>query len=128
MLLDTTFLIDLQRELGGGRSRGAQAFLRDHAADIPCISLITWMEFAEGAADGQEESSRLFLSVFRVIAPDLGIAWKASRISRALRAKGTPIGDHDCWIAATAIMASMTLVTRNSKHFHRVTELRLLAY
>ena len=90
MLLDTCFLIDLQRELGGGRARGAQRFLRDHAGETPWISLITWTEFAEGYGEEREDPCCLFLSRFPLIVPDQSIAWKASRISRSLRASGRP--------------------------------------
>lgn len=128
MLLDTSFLIDLQRELGGSRVRGAQQFLREHADETPWISLITWLEFAEGYDDEQEDACRLFLSRFPLIAPDLAIAWQASRLSRMLRTKGAPIGDHDLWIAATALVREMPLVTRNPRHFDRVPGLQVQAY
>jgi len=128
VLLDTCFVIDLQRELGGGRARGAQRFLRDHAGETPWISLITWTEFAEGYGEEREDPCRLFLSRFPLIVPDQSIAWKASRISRSLRASGAPIGDHDVWVAATAMIREMPLVTRNTRHFHRIPGLQLLPY
>jgi tRNA(fMet)-specific endonuclease VapC len=128
MILDTSFLIDLQRELAGAKRSGAKMFLGLHAAEQPWISLPTWMEFAEGYADEREEACRLFLGQFRVIAPDEAIAWRASRLARLLRGAGTTIGDHDMWIAATALERNLPLVTRNPRHFSRVPGLQLLAY
>ncbi len=128
MLLDTTFLIDLQRELAGGRVRGASRLLNGHAQATPWISLVTWMEFAEGYPAEKEDACRLFLSRFPLILPDPAIAWRASRLSRTLRASGSVIGDHDLWIAATALDRGLSLVTRNPRHFARIPELYLLAY
>ena len=109
MLLDTSFLIDLQRELAGGRARGAAGFLKVHPEATPWISLITWMEFGEGYPAEREEACRVFLSRFPLIVPDLAIAWRASRVSRQLRHDGSAIADHDLWIAATALERSLPL-------------------
>ncbi len=128
MLLDTTFLIDLQRELAGGRARGAARLLNSHPDATPRISLITWMEFAEGYPAEKEDACRLFLSRFSLIVPDSAIAWRASRICRTLRESGSPIGDHDLWIAATAIEQGLPVVTRNPKHFGRISGLQVLSY
>ena len=128
MLLDTCVLIDLQRELAGGRVRGASRLLSDHSEATPWISLVTWMEFAEGYPAEREEACRLLLSRFPLILPDPAIAWRASRLSRQLRASGSVIGDHDLWIAATAIERGLPLVTRNPGHFARISELNTLAY
>ena len=128
MLLDTTFLIDLQRELGGGRMRGAGRLLSSHGDAVPWISLVTWMEFAEGYPAEQEQACRLFLSRFPLILPDAAVAWRASRISRQLRESGATIGDHDLWIAATALERGLLLVTRNPRHFRRIPDLKTLEY
>src|SRR5579862_8560046 len=103
MLLDTDFLIDFDGENQGGRSRGAQSFLTAHTGAAFMISLVSWMEFAEGASLDEEETCRDFLSGFQLLHPDVETAWHASRISRQLKSKGQHIGDHDCWIAATAL-------------------------
>jgi predicted nucleic acid-binding protein len=128
VLLDTTFLIDLQRELRGKRPDDAIAFLKSQSTSSVCISLITWMEFAEGYGDAHEQACRQFLSRFPLVLPDVPIAWQASRLSRFLRAQGRRIGDHDLWIAATALELRVPLVTRNSSHFRPVPGLNLMSY
>lgn len=128
MLLDTAVLIDLQRELAGGTKRGAVAFLQAHADETPWISIVTWMEFAEGYPAEKEESCRLFLSRFPVIVADAAIAWRASRIARELHRQRAMIGDHDVWIAATALERDLPVVTRNLRHFQRVPDLRVYGY
>ena len=122
------FLIDLQRELAGRTEKAACRFLDSHPAATPRISLITWMEFAEGYSPEREDACRLFLSRFSLFEPGEPIAWRASRISRRLRRTGSAIGDHDLWIAATAIENSIPLVTRNARHFRRIPGLEILTY
>lgn len=128
MLLDTTFLIDLQRELAGGRMHRADRLLSSHPDAAPWISLFTWMEFAEAYPAEKEDACRLFLSRFSLILPDSAIAWRASLISRKLKESGSTIGDHDVWIAATAIERDLPLVTRNPSHFRRIPDLKILGY
>jgi len=128
MLLDTTFLIDLQKELAGRGRSGAMAFLSTHAQETAHITLVTWMEFAEGFPDEKAELCRAFLRRFRLVAPTRTTAWQASRISRQLRKAGKSIGDHDIWIAATALEHLMPLVTRNTRHFSRVLGLKVVNY
>lgn len=128
MLLDTCFLIDLQDELRSGRSRGAYDLLRRRGKAVPRIALVSWLEFAEGFDDAQEEACRLFLAQFQLILPTAAIAWRASRISRNLRASGNLIADHDLWIAATALEEGVPLVTRDSRHFARVPGLTIVRY
>jgi len=128
MLLDTTFLIDLQKELSGRARSGAMTFLSNHADETAHISLVTWMEFAEGFPDEKAELCQAFLMRFRLLPPTRATPWQASRISRQVRKAGKPIGDHDLWIAATALEHSMPLVTRNTRHFNRAPNLKLLSY
>lgn len=128
MLLDTTFLIDLQRDLSGRTESGALGFLKSHPQESSAISLMSWLEFAEGYTEAQEEECRLFLHRFRLIIPDLAVAWRTSRIARHLRNSGAPIADHDLWIAATAIHFDLPLVTRNTRHFRRIPDLKVASY
>lgn len=61
----------------------------------------------------------LLLSAFTEIPLDRGVAEEAGRIRR----HGHPLAD--AVIAATALLAGRTLVTRNERHFSRVDGLRL---
>jgi len=128
LVLDTSFLIDLQREMAGGNSRGAVDFLESKTDETAHITLVTWMEFAEGYAVDRADDCRQFLSNFPLLIPDLPTAWRASRISRELRRNDSLIGDHDIWIAAAALERNVPVVTRNMRHFSRVQGLMVARY
>ena len=46
-------------------------------------------------------------------------------IAALLVDQGTPIGDFDAQIAATALVHDLTVATHNTRHFHRVPGLRV---
>jgi predicted nucleic acid-binding protein len=128
MILDTTVLVDLQREFRR-EEPGPATRLLETAGDAPLlITFVTWMEFAEGFDDDDRRDCESFLAAFRVLWPDADTAWRAARVSRALQDAGTPIGDHDLWIAALALEHGHAVVSRNERHFSRVPGLSLRSY
>jgi tRNA(fMet)-specific endonuclease VapC len=128
MILDTTVLVDLQRELRRQLPAAATRLL-ETSGDVPVfITFVTWMEFAEGFGDDNREACERFLRSFQVLWPDAETAWRAARVSRALRASGDPIGDHDLWIAALALQHGHAVASRNEPHFRRVPGLSFRSY
>jgi predicted nucleic acid-binding protein len=128
MILDTTVLVDLQRELLRDRPGRASELLENLQDEEVAISFVTCMEFAEGyGRDGREARDR-FLSSFRVLWPDAETAWRAGQISRVLKARGESIGDHDAWIGALALQHGRTVVSANDRHFRRVPGLAVRTY
>jgi len=128
MILDTTVLVDLQKELRRERP-GPASRLLERSGDAPVfITFVTWMEFAEGFGDDDRLPCERFLSSFQILWPDCETAWRAARVSRSLRMSGAPIGDHDLWIAALALQHGRTVVSRNEQHFRRVPGLAFRAY
>lgn len=65
------------------------------------------------------------LSSLSVLPFDTVAAEAYGRIRASLRRKGTPIGDVDTLIAATAMSRDATLVTRNRRHFSEVDGLNI---
>jgi len=128
VILDTTVLVDLQRELRRNEPGDATALLERFSDEPVSIAFVTWMEFAEGFADGRREDCERFLSSFPVLWPDTDVSWEASRIARRLQSEGRTIGDHDAWIAALALRHGRPLATRNDRHFQRVPGLNIRAY
>lgn len=128
MILDTTVLVDLQRELRKDEPGEATALLERFGDERVGIAFVTWMEFAEGFEDQSREDCDHFLNPFPVLWPDVEVNWVASRISRRLETDGRAIGDHDVWIAALGIRHQRPIATRNRRHFQRVAGLEVQSY
>ena len=126
MILDTCFLIDLQKEFRSGNPGSATAFLNRESDTQLYISVISETEFLEGFADS-DVGERL-LRCYDRIEIDSRIAKQAARIRRKLRREGKLIGDFDILIAATALVAEQPLVTTDQEHFSRVPELEIIKY
>jgi tRNA(fMet)-specific endonuclease VapC len=126
MLFDTEFVIAVSRgEKAASRQRAA-AFLTQHPSPRFYASRVSWSEVAEGCAT-VEDSERYF-NQFTILEVDADVAWVASRIARQLKGTGQHIGDNDVWIAATALVFGLPLVSNNTRHFGRVPGLKLLDY
>lgn len=125
-VLDTCFLIDLQRELKQGQPGAAMHFLERKAGEVFGIATVSVTEFLEGFANMGEGENHL--RPFLWLDLDGRRARAAARIRRDLRQKGKLIGDFDILIAATALAEEASLVTNNTEHFRRIDGLRLEAY
>jgi len=126
--LDTSFLIDLQRERERRQPGPCHRFLEQHAGLPMRISAVTAMEYLEGFPDSDLPGQLPFLSAFDRVAIDFPESIQASRIRRSLRSAGALLPDADILIAACAIRQNEPLVTDNTDHFHRIPGLQLLSY
>ncbi len=126
MIIDTCFLIDLQREFRKGEAGPATAFLKAHPSALFSISVISVTEFLEGFAN-PADGERL-LRAFARVDVDSKVASQAAVFRRQLRLAGDLIGDFDILIAATAVTEGLPLVTRNGRHFGRIGGLETVEY
>lgn len=67
----------------------------------------------------------MFVETVVVLPFDQTAADRFGSVAADLAAKGAPIGELDTLIAPHALATQMTLVTNNTKHFMRVTGLKL---
>lgn len=107
LLLDTSALIGLERELAERGVGPVRAFLgRIKGEDLAC-STITVGELAAG---GSETAIRVLLRHLRKIPLSETIAYRAGELDQAQMRQGRRMGENDNWIAATALHYSATLV------------------
>lgn len=123
--LDTNTLIYFFKGMGNVAER-----LFAHPPAEIAIPAIVLYELEVGLAKSESPKKRRaqlerMMSVTSVLPFDKKTAVCAATIRVALERAGTPIGQYDLLIAATAVSAGATLVTRNTAEFERVHGLRL---
>lgn len=128
LILETTFLVDLEREALRGEEGSAFSFLSERADARLCITLVTAGELGCGPRLGARKRWDALVGRFEILEPGVDGAWRYGQMWRYLRDNGLLIGTNDLWIAATALVHGLPLVTRNDAEFRRVPELEVLAY
>jgi len=123
-LLDANAAIAL---LNDARSAIARRARRQRPGDVG-VSAIVLHELYYGA----HKSQRVTLNLaavdslrFSVVDFDKEDARHSGELRALLRLRGTPIGPYDVLIAGQAKARRLTLVTRNTKEFARVPDLRI---
>jgi tRNA(fMet)-specific endonuclease VapC len=123
-MLDTdicSYIIKNQREL-------ANAFI-DHQDHDICISVITYAELLYGVKNSRssriETEVKKFLSLTAIVDWSEAAARQYAEIKDFLKRNGSPIGNMDMLIAASAIAINAAVVTHNKKHFRLVPNLNL---
>jgi tRNA(fMet)-specific endonuclease VapC len=94
------------------------------------ISLITYGEIYDGIYQGRdprryETIFREFLRRVEVLPLNRAILKRFAQVRGELRGTGQLIGDFDILIGATALYYNLTMVTRNRRHFSRISNLTL---
>lgn len=89
------------------------------------LSVITAGEFYYGVAHAPVSALRMkraqrLIDFFGIRPISEEVSAQYGEIRAALRAKGTPIGPNDLWLAAQAKTHGLVMVTRNGREFQRV--------
>lgn len=128
LILETTFLIDLEREHHRGSPGPAVKFLESNDEARLYLPFIVTGELAAGISMRDRARWQAFLSPFYVLPSTPDVSWHYGRAYRHLQENGTLIGANDLWIAATGLAYHMPVVTRNVEHFRRVPALEVESY
>jgi predicted nucleic acid-binding protein len=128
LILETTFLVDLERELAAGHEGPAQAFLAAQRAEPLFLTFTVAGELAVGLGAGDRRRWEEFIGPFAVLPASADVCWEYGRLFRYLKTNGLLIGANDLWIAATALAFGKALVTRNRRDFQRVPGLEVMGY
>lgn len=129
MILDSTFLVDFERERKRRKPGPAAAFLRTHPNERFSITFTIMGELAAGKSLGSDRTRwNRFVQPFRIIESSADIAWQFGVVYQHLQASGTLIGANDLWIGATGLAHDLPVVTRNDKDFSRIPGLVVIGY
>ena len=130
--LDTSFLVDLQRE-ADDEPRPASAFLAERPTEPLGISVHALCELEAGvrlARHPERERQRLrsLIAGMAVVYPDDRFAASYARTYVALERRGKRMPTMDLLIAVAALIDRASLATRNAKDFASVPDLQVLSY
>ena len=128
LILETSFLIDFERENNRGAAGPALAFLEANEDARLYITFTVAGELAAGMSLADRERWEEFLAPFHVLAFNAEVSWEYGRAYRYLQENGLLIGTNDLWIAATGLAYRMPIVTRNVQHYRRVPGLQVAGY
>jgi predicted nucleic acid-binding protein len=128
LILETTFLVDLEREARRKRPGGAHELLQRESGSSMYLTFTVAGELAAGTSLDDRDRWESFLRPFRVLESSSDVCWQYGELYRLLSRTGALIGTNDLWIAATARAYGQRLVTRNEAHFSRIPDLELVPY
>ena len=124
-LLDTDILSEVLKRRNDTVVQRAEEYLRVHGRFT--ISCITVLEVVSGWHRLlREDRVQQFLGLlpgFEVLPLDTDAATQAGRIVADLARLGRPVGRADSMIAAIAAARKLPLVTGNTDHYRRISEL-----
>ena len=130
-LLDTTVVIDIDR---GGSEVLNKARKLDRTG-THAISVVTQYEFYWGIFRRYQKGSKkyeeamakaeMMFSRFHLLPVTPEIAIKAAEIGTYLISQGKEVDIMDTYIASTAILHRLTLVTANIAHFEEIDKLKV---
>ena len=128
LILETTFLVDLERESRRQGAGPAHELLERRLEDRFHLTFTVVGELAAGGSLSSRRRWERLIAPYPILWCDLEVCWQYGEAFRYLQRMGALIGANDLWIAATALANDMGVVTRNKAHFERVPGLRVIDY
>jgi len=115
VLLDSSFLIALERESTLSQHGPARRFLPALGGRRLVVSVVTVAELLEGAID--EAAALAALQRFLILGLHLA---QAERCARLQRRSARRFGENDAWLVATALSIDADVVGCDRKAFERL--------
>ncbi|MFN2317925.1 MAG: type II toxin-antitoxin system VapC family toxin [Gemmatimonadales bacterium] len=128
LILDTTVLVDLEREALAGVPGPAMAFLEAHPGERLYLTFTVAGELAAGPGVSGRAQWEALIAPFEILPATPDVCWHYGRAYRYLATNGLTIGANDLWIAATALAHGHAVVTRNVREYQRVPGLVVVGY
>lgn len=127
--IDTTFLVDLQRERSVSDDDGvAHRFLKRSPEAELFLSTIALGEFAEGFDRAEHPVLTAMREGHTLVPVDDQTSLVYARVVRELRRRGELIGTNDLWIGCTSLRLGIPIVTANVAEFRRIDGLGIVPY
>ena len=106
------------------------AAFEQHADTPKAISAISYAELLYGAQKSQNVSANTVIArrvgaLFPVLAVKKNVAERFGALKADFEEQGARLDDFDLLIAATALSYGLTLVSNNTTHFQRISDLTL---
>jgi tRNA(fMet)-specific endonuclease VapC len=128
LIVDSNFVIGMEREAKKPDRGPATVFLEQHAGERFFMPFTVAGELACGQSGANKRKWRQLCKPFALLPWTPDVLWQYGETYRYLKANGTLIGTNDLWIAATALVHGMPLVTNNLKDFQRIPDLVVLPF
>jgi tRNA(fMet)-specific endonuclease VapC len=120
-IADTDVLIDFLRGVGE-----AERIVLELSTGRLCTTAVTAFELWAGSKSPQQVATvESLLAAVTVLPLDVSSARRAGEVRRDLERGGQTIGMADSLIAGIALQHDAILITRNRKHYERVSGLKL---
>lgn len=123
--LDTNICIAFLKGESSVRSFLTSRAVEDVRLPALVVAELYFGAYNSGRPNENLRTVRSFVAPFRVLDVDTAVAEHYGRIRADLQRSGTPIGNNDMLIAATALAHDAILVTRNVDEFVRVVGLNI---
>lgn len=128
LILDTNFIIVAEREDKRGITTTIDRFFASRTKETFYITFTVAGELACGQSASPKRDWERLCRPYPILPWSADVSWQYGEIYRALAAKGHLIGTNHIWIAATALVHNMGVVTNNVDEFSRVPGLAVVSY
>ncbi len=117
-----------EREGRRGVPGAADAFLAARGEETFAITFTVAGELACGRSASALRDWKRLCQPYPVLPWTMDVAWQYGEIYRQLQSAGTLIGANDMWIAATALVHGMGVVTNNISELQRIRGLTVVPF
>lgn len=128
LILDTNFIIAAEREARRGETGTIDRLISTHPDETYFITFTIAGELACGRSASPRKDWEKLCRPYPLLPWTKETSWQYGEIYRDLAARGQLIGTNDLWIAATALVNEMAVVTNNIAEFGRVPGLTAVSY
>lgn len=128
LILDTNFIVTAEREANRRVTGKADAFFAARLEESFFITFTVAGELACGQSAAARAQWDRLCRPYAVLPWTIEISLQYGELYRLLAGNGSLIGTNDLWIAATALVHGMGVVTSNTSEFQRVPGLQVIGY